>query len=191
MLRYYWSKKQLFWAETLRTVILAILGALLAFIILKPFENKTAYEGEINKKKLELKNEVIHDFLGVSYAYTSEVYDVLKCDSVKEKARCENLKKEINKKYDIYRKEQNRMRVYFEEVEEIGKLIDSQEIILDELKNCFSSPNDMFYSDRDYRKSLKKLNNSTAKCALRSLKMIEEETTMSLWQKIRNWFCRC
>lgn len=47
-----WSEKNKFWAETCRTIILAVLGAVAAYFIIDPIKAETYEKSELDKKSL-------------------------------------------------------------------------------------------------------------------------------------------
>lgn len=71
-----WDDSKKFWTETGRTVFLTAVGATLAFLVLKPCQEKGEYKAELATTRLSLAVDVVDDFLAAGYRYTSVAYDV-------------------------------------------------------------------------------------------------------------------
>jgi hypothetical protein len=66
-----WVERNPFWADTLRTIILGIVGTLLVATVIELLKNRIGYAAEKNKARLSLKVDVIKDFSERSYKFTS------------------------------------------------------------------------------------------------------------------------
>ncbi len=73
-----WNERDKFWAETARTVCLAILGSLAALWLLKPSENRMDFAGEVLSTKLKIRADAVEEFSQASYFYTVAAYGACK-----------------------------------------------------------------------------------------------------------------
>jgi hypothetical protein len=69
-----WSEREKFRAETWRTVLLGVLGSVAALWILKPWEQRADFAGEVLATKLRIKADAVEQFSLASYAYTVAAY---------------------------------------------------------------------------------------------------------------------
>lgn len=114
-----WTDRKKFVTETFRTIILAILGTIAIFLLVKPKEVKIAYDADLEKTKLAIKAKVVDDFTSAAHRYTAEAYDACKAYSKTESDRSIQ-EKELIKKFestlvDEYRSSMERLGLYFED----------------------------------------------------------------------------
>jgi len=104
-----WSEAKKFSYESIRMLVLAILGFLATFIIVQPWENKIDEEVFLKQEYIKIKNEVITSFLKTSYVYSSSIYKVLF-----EKGTLDDDTIAVYElSYNNYRVDLNRMILYF------------------------------------------------------------------------------
>lgn len=101
-----WDDRTKFIAETVRTIVLGILGALAVLIAVKPWEANLAYNAEVEKARLTLSAKVVDDFLAAAYLYTSVAYDACSGNADAQRRYQGEL-------FDRFRAAQNRLSIYF------------------------------------------------------------------------------
>lgn len=97
-----WIERNPFWADTLRTIILGVVGTFLLATIIELLKNRIGYAAEKSKARLSLKVDVIRDFAECSYKFTSL--------SVRYKEK-EIPFKELRDAFDDYRNIQHQMGI--------------------------------------------------------------------------------
>ncbi|MEM6686047.1 MAG: hypothetical protein AAF617_09715, partial [Bacteroidota bacterium] len=124
-----WNEQTKFWAETLRIIILAVVGGFIAFTWLDPNERKKEYElnyeAEIDKQKLLIRTDVIDSFFKSSYMYTSILHDRLDGEDVDSD--------EFEKVYDDYRSQQNLIKIYFQNIKDVDTKLSEIKALTDKL----------------------------------------------------------
>jgi len=152
-----WDDAKKFKAETARTVVLALVGALATTLILKEIEKKSAYGAQVDSTKLSIKSKVVEEFLTHAYFYTSTASDA--CNG--KAAAIDSFK---NEKYDNYRNAANRLNVYFD-----GKLASEVKELGDKAKKLKDACNEPETVWEPIRQDLKEANNRLAIEALNSM----------------------
>lgn len=71
------NKRTEFFAETVRTVVLAIFGFAAVITVVHPWEQSQAYQAQVAQRKLEIRADATRQFLKAGYAYSSVTFDVL------------------------------------------------------------------------------------------------------------------
>ena len=104
-----WTDKEKFKNETLRILLLAIMGFIATIVIVQPFKDTAENDSFVIKEKIRIKKEVIDSFLKTSYLYSSSIYKVL---SAVPKPSKEQIKI-YESSYKEYRVDLNRMILYF------------------------------------------------------------------------------
>jgi len=66
-----WAEKNSFWADTIRSSVFGIVGALLIATIIEIVKNDVEFTAEKDKARLSLKVFAIRDFAEKSYKFTS------------------------------------------------------------------------------------------------------------------------
>ena len=104
-----WSDKQKFWAETARTITLAVIGAIAAILLLRPAENRVQYQAELEKTRLAIMAKVVDEFLAASHRYTAVAYDACHGDA-------KSMEIFQGEGFDDFQSAKNRLSVYFGDV---------------------------------------------------------------------------
>lgn len=155
-----WDDSSKFVAETLRTVVFALTGGVLAYLILDPIKAKTAYQAEIDKEKLLVKTRLVNDFLNRSYMYTSVAADAYNGKEPQKTLYNGDI-------YDQYRDQRNRMEIYFKG--DIHAKLVTTDLLNDSLRNNMGK---LAYDEWELiRKRFKEQNNDIAREALKQLEM--------------------
>jgi hypothetical protein len=163
-----WDDSQKFTAETVRTIVLAVIGAIAAVIVLKPAENSVDYAAELDKTKLSIRSRVVDEFLTASYQYTAVAYDACGGDP-------EAMKKFRGGSVDAFRTARNRLVVYFDGGETFGSqlaAVDEATAALKEL--CISNVTPTAKDQWEVvRQRLRGADNDLAIAALKSLALFQ------------------
>lgn len=109
-----WSDSRKFWAESIRTIILAGLGVLGVYLIVEPLKNKRAYEAELDKERLSIKSKLIDQFLNSSHKFTAIASDACNGDP----GAMQQYENELR---DIYTNDRTRLSLYFTKDDTIQK----------------------------------------------------------------------
>ena len=111
-----WNTKTKFWAETLRIIIIGIIGGWIAHTYLDPqkrnAEATVRYKAELAKQKLVIQTKIIDEFFDLSYSYTTNIYDLLNKEEDVDKDKIESF-------YDDYRSVQNLVGIYFKDLDSV------------------------------------------------------------------------
>lgn len=134
-----------------------------AYFIIDPIKAETYEKSELDKKKLELKIELVSEFLSKSYKYTAVAYDALLRDS----SAIILYENDVN---DDFNEVQNRVEVFFGDrrVTQMMVQIDTLQMQLHEAYQRNASKNDW----EDIRNKLKQRNNEVAAEILKRLKFL-------------------
>lgn len=66
-----WADQNKFWSDTIRAIVLGVLGTFLVATVIESLKNDIAYAAEKEKAKLALRINIIKDFTETSYHFTS------------------------------------------------------------------------------------------------------------------------
>lgn len=155
-----WDEKRKFMAETIRTVVFAVAGAIIAYLILDPIKAKSAYQAQIDREKLIIKTQLVNEFLNKSFMYVS-----IAADAYNHKEPQTTLYN--GSVYDNYSDLRNRMEIYFS-----GKIF-NQLVATDKLNDSMRNNMDKLPFDQwqVIQQRFKKQNNIIAREALNQLEM--------------------
>jgi hypothetical protein len=113
------SDKDKFRWETIRSIAFAAVSLFFAFLIVEPALNR-------GSKLLDVRSEVVSEYLLASYRYTSVAYDSFfypECSKPHEHEQYGGAS------YDRYRSERNRMRVFFTGHEQVIEALDRADAV--------------------------------------------------------------
>jgi hypothetical protein len=114
-----WDESKKFWAETVRTVLLASAGAVAAVLIIKPWESDVDFTGELRKTQLTIRAQVVDDYLAASYRYTAVAYDACHAYGAKRRTAADKTTIAIfeGDAVDGLRSARRRLEIYFSGLE--------------------------------------------------------------------------
>lgn len=125
-----WDESKKFKMETIRTVLLAVAGALAVLWFVKPWERDIEYGAELSKTVLGIRARVVDDFLASSYRYTAVAYDA--CRAYQKSRLREDDRTAIRlfegEAVDAFRSARNRLDVYFVSTDVSQKLSTSDHL---------------------------------------------------------------
>jgi len=161
------TEREKFKYETIRIIVIAILGFMATVWIVQPWENDTNYSSFIEKEKILIKKKVVDDFLKTSYLYASSIYKVMSNDT------------DLNKKTEIelyesnyrnYRLNLNKIILYFEteKTPKHDSLIKKSNDLRYKLRQMYLNKLDRT-NWKKVRYEFKSTNNEIAKLALRAI----------------------
>ena len=162
-----WDESKKFTYESIRMLVVVILGFIATISIVQPRENSVGHSSFLEKEKIRIKKEVVDDFLRTSYLYASSVYKVMSNDTGLNKNKETEL---YELTYRNYRVDLNRMIVYFK----IKKSIEHYSLVKKSTNLKYKLR--QMYLNKTNRKDWEKLrsnfklvNNEIAELALRSI----------------------
>lgn len=100
------TEKEKFWYETIRGILFGIAGFIGVYFLAVTFAHNKAYQTYIYQEKIQIRKQVINEYIKESYKYTSLLYDVLN-------SRRKDDILDIDTQYDRYRVAMNSMKIYF------------------------------------------------------------------------------
>lgn len=155
-----WEPKE-FWAETLRTVVLGVVGAIASILYIERSQEQWRLLTETSMK-------VVDDFVTSGYDYTAKIYDGCKRNPDPETIKA--LEKDIT---DRYRTDLERLRVYFGRNQSVVSRAAKVDALYAQMgKLCVHSKTD-YWIWGPVREQLKIANRCLAQAALKTSKVTE------------------
>ena len=71
------TEKEKFWYETIRAILFGIAGFIGVYFLAVAFAHNKGYQTYIDQEKIQIRKQVIDEYMKESYKYTSLLYDVL------------------------------------------------------------------------------------------------------------------
>jgi hypothetical protein len=148
-----WVKTNPFWAESLRAILFAVAGTLVALWYINYQQNKMNFNWDKKRARLDIQLESINTFLKTSYEYTS-LSNRYKEDSIP--------KSDLRDKYDYFRNCLHIMKINCNEIDPLlpgsGETLSGQMMLLlssrDSLKKITIGEDDAFEITRKNIKTL-------------------------------------
>jgi hypothetical protein len=157
-----WTEQKKFYYESIRAIIFGASAALVAHLVLKPHEQTIVHKYDVERARLELRKNVIDDYLTTTSNYLSVPYS-----SCVDKLRTEPYGAST---YDQYVAARYKMDAYFSP--KLDELLKKSNSIDQELRACDDSDDGRTKFD-ELRNRIRDSNRNIAKNALASLNLRE------------------
>jgi len=138
-----WSNKKMFFAETARIIIFALVASTFTYFFLYERDKNASREAEIKSAELVKKSDLIDDFLHSSFMYGEHAYDACNAESITDSLLTledSSLLNEVHIAYDRFKVDQNKISLCFLGDEVVDRYLHQIDSITGQVFSYFGHP---------------------------------------------------